>query len=94
MKNRYGVDVDYFKKELLALAQSLEDRPPDELSRYFTVLASIAKPKPFRIDYDDDQMNILSKVESALSDFGINVEFKDDGLEHDGYCMFNIVKKD
>ncbi len=40
--NRYGVDVDYFRRELAKLAESLPTRPPAELSRYFQVLANIA----------------------------------------------------
>jgi len=43
MYNRFGVDVDYFKKELSALSKSLDNRPPDELARYLSVLADCAK---------------------------------------------------
>ena len=43
MINRYGVDVEYFKKELKRLSESLDDRPPDELERYLLRLAETAK---------------------------------------------------
>ena len=48
----------------------------------------------FRIEYDDDQMDTLDAAEKELNKVGIHVEFKDDGLEHDGYMIFNVVKKD
>lgn len=44
MKNRFGVDVDYFKKELSALSRSLENRTPEELVRYLCRLAETAAP--------------------------------------------------
>jgi hypothetical protein len=44
MTNRYGVDVPYFKKELKSLSDSLDNRTPDELFRYLTCLAKVAKP--------------------------------------------------
>jgi hypothetical protein len=44
VNNRYGVDVSYFKKELVALSRSLLDRTPDELSRYLIRLSEVAKP--------------------------------------------------
>lgn len=43
MKNRYGVDVDYFKKELQSLIRSLPDRTPEELYRYLCVLSRVAE---------------------------------------------------
>jgi hypothetical protein len=97
MKNRYHVDIDYFKKELAALSQSLENRTPEELQRYLMKLADVAKPikepATFRIDYDDDQMNTLAIAEKALNTIGINIEFKDDNLPHDGFMIFSIVEK-
>lgn len=45
MKNNYGIDVDYFKKELEMLKQSLPSRTPDELYRYLMCLANVAKPE-------------------------------------------------
>lgn len=41
MNNRFGVDVDYFRRELKALSDSLDDRPPDELHTYLRTLADI-----------------------------------------------------
>jgi len=41
-KNRYGVDVAYFEKELTKLSLSLPDRTPEELYRYFIALANVA----------------------------------------------------
>jgi hypothetical protein len=42
--NRYGVDVAYFKRELAALSDSLENRTPDELNRYLLKLSEVAAP--------------------------------------------------
>ena len=47
----------------------------------------------FRIEYDDDQMSTLAAAEEELNKVGIHVEFKDDGLEHDGYMIYDVVKK-
>ena len=44
MENIYGVDVDYFKKELIKLADSLENRTKEELWRYLNQLALIVEP--------------------------------------------------
>lgn len=44
-ENRYGVDVAYFRSELSKLADSLMDRPADELARYLQTLADAAKPE-------------------------------------------------
>ena len=43
--NRYGVDVNYFSKELKRLEKSLVYRPPDELYRYLLSLAKIVEPQ-------------------------------------------------
>lgn len=48
----------------------------------------------FRIDYDDDQLDIMGKILKELNSIGIPVEFKDDGLEHDGFMIFNVVKSE
>jgi hypothetical protein len=94
VKNRYYVDIDYFKKELAALSQSLENRTPEELQRYLIRLANVARPikdaTAFRIDYDDDQINALTIAEKALNNIGINIKFKNDELPHDGYMIFTI----
>ena len=42
MKNRYGVDVSYFRNELIKLNESLENRPPEELHRYLLKLVEVA----------------------------------------------------
>lgn len=40
--NRFGVDTEYFRKELAGLSASLDNRPAAELSRYLQVLANAA----------------------------------------------------
>jgi len=40
--NRYSVDVDYFQRELRRLSESLDNRTPEELSRYLRRLAETA----------------------------------------------------
>ena len=42
MKNRYGVDVAYFRKELTKLARDLDNYTPMELARYFETLSDVA----------------------------------------------------
>jgi len=42
----------------------------------------------FRINYDDQSIDIFEKVSKALSPFGIVV--KDDGEEHDSFMIFNV----
>jgi hypothetical protein len=44
MENPFGVDVAYFKKELESLLSTLNNRTPDELSRYLNCLADVASP--------------------------------------------------
>lgn len=40
--NRYGVDTDYFKRELSKLSKSLQNRTAGELKRYLWRLADVA----------------------------------------------------
>jgi len=44
MENSYGVDVEYFRRELKKLLPTLDNRTPMELHRYFTALANVAIP--------------------------------------------------
>lgn len=44
MENSYGVDVEYFRRELEKLLTTLDNRTPVELHRYFTALANVAIP--------------------------------------------------
>jgi hypothetical protein len=54
MKNRYGLDVSYFKKELTTLLDSLDNRTPPELYRYFQRLADVVHSHPdFGAPYTD-----------------------------------------
>ena len=41
-----------------------------------------------RIEYDDDQLNVVDKINTALKRHGL--VFVDDGLPHDGYCLFTL----
>ena len=41
-----------------------------------------------RIDYDDDQLNVIEKINKVLKPRGIVLV--DDGLSHDGYCIFTL----
>jgi hypothetical protein len=48
-----------------------------------------------RIEYDDDQLNVVDKINTALKRHGLVLV--DDGLLHDGYCLFTlqaVVKAD
>jgi hypothetical protein len=44
-----------------------------------------------QIDYDDDILDILEKVNKALSKY--NLEFVNDDLPHEGFCLYNLVEK-
>jgi hypothetical protein len=41
-----------------------------------------------RIEYDDDQLNVVEKINSALKAHGLVLV--DDELPHDGYCIFTL----
>jgi hypothetical protein len=46
----------------------------------------------FRLEYDDDQLDIMDKVNQALKPYG--VEFRDDMQEHDGFSIFTLGNDD
>ena len=51
MINKYGVDTNYFKKELELLSNSLDNRTPDELRNYLINLSDTAKQsESYQID--------------------------------------------
>ena len=41
-----------------------------------------------RIEYDDDQLSVVDKINTALKRRGLALV--DDGLPHDGYCLFTL----
>lgn len=41
-----------------------------------------------RIDYDDDQLNVVEKINKVLKARGLVLV--DDGLPHDGYCLVTL----
>lgn len=41
-----------------------------------------------RIEYDNDALDIIDKVNEDLR--GHDLEFADDGKEHDGYAIFEL----
>jgi hypothetical protein len=41
-----------------------------------------------RIDYYDDSLSTIDKVNEVLKEK--NLMFVDDGLEHDGWCIFHL----
>ena len=43
-----------------------------------------------RIDYDDDQLNVVEKINTVLKTH--DLVLVDDGLPHDGYCLFTLRK--
>jgi len=48
-----------------------------------------------RIAYDDDQIGVVAKINDALKGHGLVLV--DDGLVHDGYCVFllqTVVKSE
>jgi hypothetical protein len=45
-----------------------------------------------RIDYDDDQLDIIDKINKALEVWGLR--FEDDMQEHDGFILLTLEDKD
>lgn len=45
-----------------------------------------------RIEHDDDQLNVIDKVNKAIEEYGL--EFVDVDEEHDGYVFYDLVKKE
>jgi len=41
-----------------------------------------------RIEYDDDQLEVVDKINSALRAHGLVLV--DDDLPHNGYCLFTL----
>lgn len=41
-----------------------------------------------RIDYDDDQLDVVEKINKVLK--ARSLVLVDDGLHHDGYCIFTL----
>jgi len=50
------------------------------------------KEPTIRIEYDDDALAVVDKINGALEIHGISI--RDDGLEHDGFCIFTIERID
>lgn len=42
------------------------------------------------ITVDDDALSVIDMVNTKLEPYGI--AFVDDGLVHDGFCVFNMVE--
>ncbi len=41
-----------------------------------------------RIEYDDDQLNVIEKINRALKQHGLALV--DDDLPHEGFCLFTL----
>ena len=41
-----------------------------------------------RVEYDDDQMDVVCKINKALKQHGLALV--DDGLPHEGFCIFTL----
>lgn len=48
--------------------------------------------KVLRLDYNDNPIDIIDKVNAVLAAEGL--EFVDDGKEHDGFCLFELRRKE
>lgn len=44
-----------------------------------------------KIDYDDDQLEIVDKINEVLEEHGLKLE--DDMQDHDGFIILTLVKK-
>lgn len=45
-----------------------------------------------RIDYDDNLLDVIDKVNEVLEEVGLR--FEDDGKDHDGWNEYTIVELD
>ena len=45
-----------------------------------------------KIQYDDDILKIIDKINEVLEEHGLSLE--DDMQEHDGFNIYSLVKKD
>lgn len=43
-----------------------------------------------RVEYDDQLDGVVDKVNGVLEAHGLR--FEDDGNEHDGFCIYTLVK--
>ena len=43
-----------------------------------------------QINYDDDQLEVVDKINKVLKQHGLVLVFVDDGLPHEGYCIFTL----
>lgn len=54
------LDVDYFRKELTMLLNTLDNRSPEELTRYLRRLADVADPKEI-VDLEENDFVLASE---------------------------------
>ena len=54
--------------------------------------ATIETPAQLRIEYDDDQLAVVEKINDALSTRGLVLV--DDDQQHDGYCIYTLEDAD
>lgn len=47
-----------------------------------------------RVEYDDDADAVIEKVNDLLEDQGVAFVLKDDGLEHDGFNVYVVKRRD
>lgn len=72
-ESRFGLDVGYFKRELKKLSASLDNRPPDELSRYLIRLANVATPPGFEM-VPEGTMAALEAISSQVAACALAVD--------------------
>lgn len=84
MKNRYGVDVPYFKKELKALLRSLDNRTPEELQRYLLTLSKVVnlpKSQGENQTTPNKQRNATAEKEIEIHITGVSKELFESFVE-------------
>jgi hypothetical protein len=48
----------------------------------------------FTVNYDDQLDDVVSKVAGALGELKLPVSIEDDGLPHDGFNVYKVVRTD
>jgi hypothetical protein len=49
----------------------------------------MSDPDEMKLDYDDNAIDIVDKINAVLASRGIR--FDDDGLEHDGFSVLRVI---
>jgi len=93
MTNRFGVDTEYFKRELAVLSKSLPNRTPDELYRYLIRLANVAMPPKSELAESQNSTSTNKHMEQGLKSQIIAVVERRVNAQKMGYLDSGLERK-